>query len=159
MKVVYALEDIDKVSPSIFLAGPTHRESGHRGWRKDAIEHLESFDGEVYYPEARTGIWHGDYPKQIEWEWEGLESASVILFWVPRDMDKLPALTTNVEFGLWLHSGKSILGYPSDATSMNYLDYIYRKVCEREPYGNLEATCQGANKHAEALGAFGGRFR
>src|SRR5208283_2036689 len=43
------------------------------------------------------------------------------LFWVPRDISldengklKLPAFTTNVEFGAWCDSGKVVFGAPPD---------------------------------------------
>jgi hypothetical protein len=38
------------------------------------------------------------------WEREGLIKASVIFFWIPRGLPDMPAFTTNVEFGYWLHS-------------------------------------------------------
>ena len=38
------------------------------------------------------------------WDREGLIKASVIFFWIPRGLPDMPAFTTNVEFGYWLHS-------------------------------------------------------
>ena len=56
------------------------------------------FDGAVFVPEPRDGAWTPDYDGQITWEEAGLHRADCILFWVPRDMETLPGLHTNVEF-------------------------------------------------------------
>jgi len=43
------------------------------------------------------------------------------LFWIPRNLESMPAFTSNIEFGEFLHSGKIILGYPETAHKMRYL--------------------------------------
>jgi calcineurin-like phosphoesterase family protein len=138
MKVIKTLEPVEKGAvKSIFLAGPTHRintskitvtEDGNdvpRSWRDDALRHFDDikFDGVVYVPEwvnnEKPEGW--TYQKQVEWEVEALNAADYIIFWIPRDMVKLPALTTNIEFGEWMHSGKIIVGAPSSAVKMDYI--------------------------------------
>ena len=49
----------------------------------------------------------------------------MILFWIPRDMKPMPALTTNIEFGMWLveNPHKMVLGFPKGAPSTRYLEY------------------------------------
>lgn len=122
-----------KYSKSIFLAGPSLR-SGQEGvsWRKDALQILEhmGYDGVVFIPENRQGRLdeHHDYDQTVKWEETHLEMADVILFWVPRKMDTLPALTTNIEFGRYESSGKVILGYPEDAERMHYLHTYAKKL-------------------------------
>lgn len=130
---------------SIFLAGPSPRDSSHPNWRPEALKLLEEigYDGVVFIPLVENGDWRHGYDAQIEWEKRFLDMADVIVFWVPRDMKKLPALTTNVEFGMYFNSGKSILGYPVEAPHMRYLDSHARK--EGVPViHNLHDTLQAA---------------
>jgi calcineurin-like phosphoesterase family protein len=126
---IYTLEFIDKTKPSIFLAGPTYRSSDERDeeyqWRKDAIDKFENigYSGTVIIPEYRNNIEPKGltYEKQIQWERYALSITDVIVFWIPRNMKKLPALTTNIEFGEWLHSGKIVIGAPDTAEKNDYL--------------------------------------
>lgn len=111
----------EKYSKAIFLAGPTPRESSVKSWRPDALEELrkQGYDGVVFVPE--TDFTKQDYTDQVEWEKEALDMSDCILFWVPRS-EKMPAFTTNVEYGEWMKSGKVVLGYPEDAERMRYLE-------------------------------------
>jgi hypothetical protein len=122
MNVVYAQEPFDQPRFSIFLAGPTPRSSLAMSWRPEALQILESLDSKltVFVPEPRSGVW-GDYTGQIDWEWAGLTAATAIAFWVPRNMATMPALTTNVEWGVWASSGKCVLGSPPGAEHVRYL--------------------------------------
>jgi calcineurin-like phosphoesterase family protein len=134
--IVYTLENIKNKAHSIFLAGPTHRIlSGMppppRSWRFSALEILETlgYTGNVYVPEWRDSIkpFGWTYSRQLDWENVCLANASVILFWIPREMNLLPALTTNIEFGEWVKSGKIVVGAPSKAESVRYI----REKCSR----------------------------
>jgi len=113
----------ESFSKSIFLAGPTPRDSNTADWRPDAIQALEDvgYDGVVFNPNPGT---KPDYDDQIAWEQSMMNMADVILFWVPREMKKMPALTTNFEFGEWFRSGKVVLGYPEYADKMEYLHHM-----------------------------------
>lgn len=54
----------------------------------------------------------------------------MILFWIPRDLKTLPAMTTNVEFGLDVAIGRAVLGCPPDCPSPErnrYLIYVARR--------------------------------
>lgn len=94
------------------------------------------FNGTVLIPEPRVwatkaefsyvGKPEFNYDGQINWEWAGIETASVVVFWVPRS-EALPGFTTNVEFGLLVTSGKAVLGYPPNTDKMKYL----HKLAER----------------------------
>jgi 8-oxo-dGTP pyrophosphatase MutT (NUDIX family) len=140
MIIVYTGEEApDVITKSIFLAGPSLRpgqEDEMVSWRKEALEYLESkdFDGTIFCPETRSGKFDKDfsYDNQIEWEHKHLNMADCILFWVPRDISvdkngklKLPAFTTNVEFGAWCNSGKVVFGCPEDLEKRKnkYLKY------------------------------------
>jgi hypothetical protein len=133
LKIIYS--DMRTVtSPmSIFLAGPTPRDKDTKGWREDAIDYLKSinFKGYVYIPERSDGWnFNFEYKEQIEWEEEALIKASVILFWIPRELEKMPGFTTNIEWGYWTarKPQKLILGAPKDAPKMDYLRYYADKL-------------------------------
>lgn len=135
MQVVYTGEQAPTiVTKSIFLAGPSPRKASDPNWRVDAFKILKDlgYTGVVYAPIWRDGPPNEsgkpfDYDGQVEWETKYLNACDVIVFWVPRDMESLPGLTTNVEYGMWLNSGKIVLGYPNDAEHMRYLDWQARQ--------------------------------
>lgn len=143
MTVVYALEEAPQTfSKSIFLAGPSPREPWHYNWRPEALEALErlGFDGVVFVPLPRDGEWTKFYDKQITWELTHLNMADIVAFWVPRSKD-LPALTTNVEYGLYLNSGKCVLGFPPETPNMGYL--VHHAKMEHIPVSQtLDETLQ-----------------
>lgn len=139
MKINYSDQEVIKGVKSIFLAGPTPRGSETESWRTNACELLEEngFDGVVYVPEYSTWKPKTDYVDQAEWEREALTNASVIAFWIPRELPDMPAFTTNVEFGYWLHSGKVLYGRPDSASKIKYLDWLYRVDTGLEPVNNI----------------------
>lgn len=153
MEIIYSTEKAPKkLSRSIFLAGPSPRKEGDMNWRPEALRLLEEvgFDGVVFVPLPRDGVWPANYDDQAAWETEHLNMADVILFWVPRDLEKLPAFTTNVEFGLWLGSGKVVLGYPPGTAKMKYLDWHARRV-----FAPVHDTLEATVKEAVAMTAAG----
>lgn len=133
MKEVYAKEVFPTtVSRSVFLAGPTPRSDSVNSWRDNAIGILsrlgfsDKYDT-AYIPEPRYG-WNGVYYDQIEWEEEALNRADCIVFWVPRDIvGKMPAFTTNDEWGYWKDSGKVVFGAPDNAEKVRYQKYYANK--------------------------------
>lgn len=154
MKVVYALQPIEK---SIFLAGPTPRGEKVPTWRPQALETLRSlgFDGTVYVPESHDWAKHDNYEDQIDWEWAGLDTARVVVFWVPRDLEldengemKMPAFTTNVEYGLMAMGGKCLLGTPEDAPKTKYLKRLAKRA-HIPMFDNLEDLLAAAVKRLD----------
>ncbi len=132
MHVVYAHEcppESAKGERGIFLAGPSPRSAEDINWRPGAVDTLKEigFTGIVYVPLPRDGNWSPEYDAQVSWELKYLEGATCIAFWIPRDLNYLPGFTTNVEFGLYVRSGKIILGYPVGAPKMKYLDLLAKK--------------------------------
>jgi 8-oxo-dGTP pyrophosphatase MutT (NUDIX family) len=111
---------------AVFLAGPTPRSPDVPSWRPEALALLAEagFRGAVFVPETATGECSPDYDDQVEWERQGLNFADRILFWIPRDLERMPALTTNVEFGRWCTSGKVVLGFPPSAPKNKYLKWL-----------------------------------
>lgn len=122
------------VPNSIFAVGPTPRDAQTKSWRPELLDLLEKsgFDGYLFAPEREDfALLKGlDYNGQIEWEWEAIARAACVLCWVPRDMATMPALTTNVEFGLIcaFKPERVVLGAPDNAASVRYLRYMAENV-------------------------------
>jgi len=122
--------------PSVFLAGPTPDTSTPvPSWRPEALTLITAqWTGPeqltVLTPESRDGIRAERYEHQVDWETEARAAATAILFWIPRDMRTMPGMTTNVEFGLDVGSGRAVLGCPPDCPSSErnrYLIYVARR--------------------------------
>lgn len=141
MIINYSDQEVIKEGKSIFLAGPTPREENVVSWRTEACRILEQmgFNGVVYVPEYSTWKAKEDYVDQAMWERQALTNATVIAFWIPRELPNMPAFTTNVEFGYWLHSGKVVYGRPNEASKIKYLDWLYKLDYDKEPYNDLES--------------------
>lgn len=155
MKIVYAGEAVPSTfEKAIFLAGPTPRKSDVQSWRPEALAILEllGYDGVVYVPEYRPGSdreWNNsigksfDHQQQIQWETTCLEMSDCIVFWVPRDLATMPALTTNDEWGTWKKTGKIVFGCPETAPKTRYQQYFAEKLSV--PLANtLTVTMQNA---------------
>jgi hypothetical protein len=158
MKIVYAHEHpVSLPEHSIFLAGPSPREPSDYNWRPEALSILKKMEypGTVYVPLPRSGEWLSDYDAQVDWELQYLEASRVIVFWVPRDLKHLPGFTTNIEFGLFVRSGKVVLGYPENAPKMRYLHRLADKykvpVCCGTPDNRLWCTLLTAAKLGDRL--------
>ncbi|MFD0269592.1 nucleoside 2-deoxyribosyltransferase domain-containing protein [Streptomyces sp. NPDC127106] len=122
--------------PSVFLAGPTPDKSAPvPSWRPDAAEALAAqWTGAqpltVLSPESRHGQRADRYETQVDWETDARAAATAILFWIPRDLKSMPAMTTNVEFGLDVSTGRAVLGCPPDCPNPErnrYLIYVARR--------------------------------
>jgi hypothetical protein len=181
MKVYYAHETPEEIHcKSMFLAGPSPRNASDYNWRTEALRLLEhmGFEGDVFVPLPRDGEWLPDYDAQAEWELSHLESASAVLFWIPRDLSKgddsfwnrlwlllpwlfgfhkfyakLPGFTTNVEYGMYVKSGKSVLGFPKGARKMRYLATVGR-INDIPIFNDLDEALLCAILLAETGGVF-----
>jgi hypothetical protein len=154
MNVIHADQPCEVVSPSIFLAGPTPRSPEVASWRPQALEVLRGlgFSGTVLVPERRDWSVRFDYLTQVEWEFKGLESATVLVFWVPRRLPELLGLTTNVEFGRYVASGRCRYGRPDGAAHTRYLDWLYTKLTGMSPATTLEGLLREAVEVAAGQG-------
>jgi hypothetical protein len=76
------------------------------------------------------------------WERKGLDNATCIVFWIPRDIETLPAFTTNVEFGEYVatRGDRVAYGRPDQAPKMRYLDWLFYYKQKRKPCNTLEDT-------------------
>lgn len=141
---------IDKELPSIFLAGPTLRNSSYElSWRNEACNILVGmkFKGIVYIPEFSKGENPFDFMKQAEWERMGLMNADIIVFYVPRKFPELPGFTTNVEFGMYLarRPDSVLFCSPEGAVKNQYLEWLYlRERPDGKIYHNLEEVLENA---------------
>jgi hypothetical protein len=137
VNVVMAREPIP-AGPSVFLAGPTpERGSGVLSWRTAAVEELaEQWPRleplTVVSPESRGGVRARRYEDQVDWEIKARHHATVILFWIPRDMASMPGMTTNVEYGYDVACGRNVvLGVPADCPNPERNRYL-RRLAELE---------------------------
>lgn len=131
--IVWARTKLEGPRPWVFLAGPTTRDPDNLpSWRPDAAEIFDRwwFEGTIIIPEDGPNRppfdeWlHSE--KQVYWEWDAIEQADCVMFWVPRlpEGEGLMGLTTNTEFGYLVTSGKVALGYPDGAFRVNYLSML-----------------------------------
>lgn len=116
------------LAPSVFLAGPTNRNQ-RTAWRTEAIDLFSEakFNGLLFIPEFMDGTNNKRLDKEVIYGWEicGLQYCSVIMFWIPRS-EKLPAYTTNIEFGMWHKDRRTMCGSPPDAIKMEYLQHLWK---------------------------------
>ena len=143
---------------SIVLAGPTLRTPG-TGWRNEAIRSLVDlgFSGKIIVPERHDGatLPPDKHKEQCEWEWSYLQQAGTIVFWVCRNMETLPGLTTNIEFGYWMAKApqKLVIGWPEDAEHVRYMELLWDSVTTvsdipRYPVAhNLQSLMEMAVQH------------
>lgn len=134
LTLVYAGEQIpQQINKSVFLAGPSLRShnEGMISWREKAIQILETleYDGIVFIPEGRGGIYPSSYDTQIHWETKCLNVADNILFYINRDVENdILGLTTNSEFGQWMESGKCVLATEPTADSVRYQEWWAKEI-------------------------------
>ncbi|MFJ9622915.1 nucleoside 2-deoxyribosyltransferase domain-containing protein [Streptomyces sp. NPDC101181] len=111
---------------AVYLCGPTPVDPADPSWRPEAVAALRSgWRGAgpltVFLPEPAPGGSYPAYPDHIAWEEEAMRRSDVILFWIPRDMERLPGLVSNIKWGAWYDSGRAVLGAPPEAERMAYL--------------------------------------
>lgn len=136
VNLVMARETYDPAASSVFLAGPTPDKSRPvPSWRPEALDLLgQLWTGPepltVLSPESRNGKRAERYEHQVDWETQARADASAILFWIPRCLETMPGMTTNVEFGLDVSTGRAVLGCPPDCPDPQrnrYLIYVARR--------------------------------
>lgn len=147
MTVIYSDQILpEDLTSSIFLAGPTPRDKITKSWRPEAIQILtdSGFTGKVFIPEHKDPNVGYDYLTQVEWEQKALENSTAIVFWVPRDLKTMPAMTTNVEFGIYHKQPNVFYGRPNSAPKCGYLDFCYKKERGKDAYETMESTLMAA---------------
>ncbi|MFE9557151.1 nucleoside 2-deoxyribosyltransferase domain-containing protein [Streptomyces sp. NPDC006692] len=127
VRVVHVDEEPpDAWSAAVYLCGPTPGDPRRPSWRPAAVAALRTgWSGEgtlvVFVPEPSAGGNYPAYAGQVAWEEEAMRLSDVVLFWIPRDMARLPGLVSNIKWGAWCRSGRAVLGAPPRAERMEYL--------------------------------------
>ena len=150
MNIVYSNQPLpDDFKKTIFLAGPTSRENGITKWRKDSIEVFKKlkYEGVVFIPEIRNGIFNNKYEEQIKWETEMLKQSDCILFWIDRKYSD--GFTTNVEWGMYCKSGKAVIGFPKDSEKNRYIEMQCKNYLNLEVKYDLKNLIEDAIKMAK----------
>ncbi len=143
MKVIYSDQDYQSLETnSLFLAGCTPRSNDVPSWRPEALKILKkiNFNGTVLVPEWSNNEHKIDYTAQIEWEFKGLSQCGVIVFWVPSNAENMQALTTRVEFGMFLalRPNNVVYGRPNGAWKTEYFDWWAKRLLGKNGYaGNI----------------------
>jgi len=149
LEIVYANEPAPEMyGKCVFLVGPTPRDPDTPSWRPNMISALSrnGYNGVIFTPEPRDGKWQHDYDTQVEWEKTHLTLADIIIAWVDRRLWKMPAFTTNVEFGTWIDSGKIVYGRPNDSEKVRYLDWLYKDRGYGEPHTTMQMLAEDVIK-------------
>jgi nucleoside 2-deoxyribosyltransferase len=158
MKIVYANQELpESWNKSIFLAGPTPRSADVKSWRGEAVSELEKlgYDGVVFIPEDEHGKWQHSYVEQVDWEERCLNASDCVVFWIPRELKTMPGFTTNIELGVWLDSGKAVVGFPEKAPKTKYIEHYTKKLKVpngRTLRGTLEEAIRFLGDGAERTG-------
>lgn len=134
---------------SVFLTGPTSRQSDEDFWRPDAMAALgeAGYRHTVVVPRYASGKPLDENVNTVRWEQEMLHASDAILLWLPRDLGESPGFTTSVEFGQFLSSGKLYYGRPDSEPKTHYLDQRYREETGREPVSDLSALAAQVTEH------------
>lgn len=169
--VIYALEEPpESYEHAIFLAGPTPRKpqplsdlvEPTPSWRPEALKVLETlgYDGVVFVPEPRSGDWAENYDDQASWEQRSIKMSDTTVFWVPRNLTDMPALTTNVEFGRKVDHYNLVLGAPPNAEKIRYLEWLGSHATRGNfvRHFTLEDTLRAAIASPRALRSKGERY-
>ena len=157
-------DKIDTRLQTVFLAGPTVRGNQPHltSWRNAAVDWFKqfNFEGNLIIPEFTDKTESDQVRYDIPvWEYQGLQMAHVIMFWIPRTRE-LIGLTTNHEHGYWmaLDRDKVVYGRPQDAYRMTYLDIMWVEDAKRRAkdtgiyvpcpiYTTLEKTVRATLRH------------
>lgn len=178
MQIVYARQPLPSgFRKSLYLAGPTPRDRSVPSWRPAALAILTrlGYDGTVFVPEDESwGLRWDTFVPQVDWELAAMHRSDQIVFWIPRDLTlteridagasaeralRMPAFTTNVEFGFWLRDRQRIvLGSPDDAPKNRYLDTVAEpNRFDVVTFRSFDATLNGAvNRVGEGAFRTGG---
>ena len=109
----------------IFLAGPIQ---GAPNWRQDILD-LDWPSEVMFLDPAQKGITDFNHQEQVDWETDYLNLADEILFWIPKEAEKIEgrdyAQTTRTELGEWLAKSskcckKLIIGIHSEFPGRQY---------------------------------------
>ncbi|QHC32429.1 nucleoside 2-deoxyribosyltransferase domain-containing protein [Streptomyces sp. HF10] len=145
---------------AVYLCGPTPADPAEPSWRPAAVAALRAaWRGPgrlvVFLPEPTAGGSYPSYGDQIAWEEEAMRRSDAVLFWIPRDMRRLPGLVSNIKWGAWHDSGRAVLGAPPEAERMTYLLHFagaFGVPVERTLPGAAEAALRAVGRGSRRTG-------
>jgi len=129
MNIYYAQDEVN-FENSIFLMGPSPRDENTKSWRKEAIELFEKIEKEYDFtinlvlPEFKDGNFNFEKEDQIKWELNCQNNSTILFFWIPREMKKLPGLTTNIELGMNIDRKNLVIGFPKNSEKNEYIKIL-----------------------------------
>jgi 8-oxo-dGTP pyrophosphatase MutT (NUDIX family) len=151
MRLIYTGQEFPKsFEKSIFLAGPSPRSKEEHSWRPEMIRCLEEagYDGVIFVPEYSPEDQYNcaaSYESVADWEKQGLDMADVIIFWVDRDLESgRYGLTTNIEYGERVKSGKTLLGWDPLCDKYEALQKRAEFYCEEVFYTDMYGLAERA---------------
>lgn len=109
-------------TPAVFLAGGI---TGCRDWQTEAIDLLP--DNVTAYNPRRPNFPIGDpeaAPQQVDWEYDHLTAADVILFWFPESVVAQPIAL--LEYGAWALWGRKPVAVGAAPRYPRAFDVIYQ---------------------------------
>ena len=126
-KKIYAPEEIipgkKKDSTYVFLAGPIQ---GVHNWQDEDIPEIPEYDVTFIIPRRKEMDPDFNWQEQVDWETKALRISDYVLFWIPKEEEKIPgrdyAQTTKIELMENLVRGKHIiLGIQPGVHTRRYL--------------------------------------
>ena len=149
---VISLKGVD----SIYLAGFDFRGKKFKSWRQDAVNLLVElgYNGIIYVPEDRSGRYGPDRENQEDWEWNALEKAGKIIFWIPGKVNivepklDLAEIATSLEYSYitTIASRSRKIFYGRENGLNTYFDNKFRNRRNKEPATSLRGLLELAIK-------------
>lgn len=121
----------------VFCAGPIQ---GAPDWQNN----LPEIEGVEWINPRRRNLDNFNWDEQVKWETEGIRLSDILLFWIPKEVEKIEgrdyAQTTRIELMENLVRGKNIiLGIDPSIHCRRYLIEKYKKYTgKNNVYDNLE---------------------
>lgn len=138
---------------TIFLAGPTSRNQNLESeWRSIAVSMLRDygFNGYIYVPEPRGQEREGDFDSGFvnNWKTSRSMSASLIIFWMPRNVADLTDVDARFELDFSLgrrisnnHDTQELfIGFDDDTIQMDPVSH-YVKMTGVNIFKDLQLLC------------------
>ncbi len=131
LKIVRSPEPTpEELTKSLFLVGARTFAASDPPWQLKMIEFLRQagFDGTVFLPFPDDELSIANDADRIEWQCKHLALADVIAAWCPYDSTSPHEITTGIQLGEWLRSGKLLYGRPAEPPNVRYLDVLYSEI-------------------------------
>jgi len=152
MKIYNVIDKDIEYKNSIFLAGPIVR-GKENDWHENAYKIFEkmlenpiykrfNFDVNLITPKRQIILDDKKLVNQIENEKDAMNKSQLIMFWIPREMNKMIGMSTQFELGYWYSKNykKLIVGIPKNAEKVRYIKEFMKN--DIQFYNTLDETIQ-----------------